>query len=250
MKQRKRHSPTEIVEKLRSAERILGAGGNLQEVLQELQVSEPTYHRWRNQYGGMKAEERIRLKEAEARVAQLERTLADQVQDGEILRTVIRDLLSTPEQRRAAVKELVDRFGISERRACECVGQNRSTQRYRSRSEDCEEAAAESASDFVGAGRRTGGNGRLDSHGGAGSSNGTGSSNGREAPSPWAARDGVVQDSRIAARDRTAPGPSALPGRGADLSPSISLPPPRIADGRAWGGGHESRIRSPASSEE
>ena len=52
-KKRKRHGPEEIVRKLRDAEAMLNAGKDLAAVLQSLEVSEATYHRWRNQYGGM-----------------------------------------------------------------------------------------------------------------------------------------------------------------------------------------------------
>jgi transposase-like protein len=53
---RRRHAPEQIVRKLREADRLLGEGKDIAEVLRHLEVSEPTLHRWRNQYGGMKAE--------------------------------------------------------------------------------------------------------------------------------------------------------------------------------------------------
>ena len=59
---RKRHGPEEIVRKLRDADAMLNAGKDVAAVLQALEVSEATYLRWRNQYGGMKAEEAKRLK--------------------------------------------------------------------------------------------------------------------------------------------------------------------------------------------
>lgn len=52
-RRRKRHSPEQIVKKLRNADAMLNAGKDLAAVLQVLEVSEATYHRWRNQYGGM-----------------------------------------------------------------------------------------------------------------------------------------------------------------------------------------------------
>ncbi|MBI1313086.1 transposase, partial [bacterium] len=64
-KQRRRHNPEQIVKKLRDGDAMLNAGKSLGEVLQVLEVSEATYHRWRNQYGGMKADEARRLKELE-----------------------------------------------------------------------------------------------------------------------------------------------------------------------------------------
>ena len=56
-KRRKRHSPEQIVRKLRDADAMHNAGKDLSAVLQSLEVSEATYARWRSQYGGMKAEE-------------------------------------------------------------------------------------------------------------------------------------------------------------------------------------------------
>ena len=53
-KRRTRHSPERIVRKLRDADAMLNAGQDLAAVLQALEVSEATYQRWRNQYGGMK----------------------------------------------------------------------------------------------------------------------------------------------------------------------------------------------------
>ena len=49
---RKRHSPEQIVKKLRDADVMFNAGQDLAAVLQSLEVSEATYHRWRAQYGG------------------------------------------------------------------------------------------------------------------------------------------------------------------------------------------------------
>ncbi len=64
-KRRKRHSPEQIVKKLRDADAMLNAGQELAAVLQALEVSEQTYYRWRNQYSGMKSEEAKRLKTLE-----------------------------------------------------------------------------------------------------------------------------------------------------------------------------------------
>ena len=64
-KKRKRHTPEQIVKKLRDAEAMRNAGKELAVILQTLEISEATYHRWQNQYGGMKASEAKRLKELE-----------------------------------------------------------------------------------------------------------------------------------------------------------------------------------------
>ena len=55
MKKRRRHSPEQIIKKLRDADAMLAAGKSIGEVLQALEVSEATLSRWRSQYGGMKS---------------------------------------------------------------------------------------------------------------------------------------------------------------------------------------------------
>ena len=52
---RRRHTPEQIVRKLREVERLLGEGQTIAEAAKRVEISEQTYHRWRNQYGGMKA---------------------------------------------------------------------------------------------------------------------------------------------------------------------------------------------------
>jgi putative transposase len=74
---RRRHTPEQIIRKLREAERLLGEGKTIPEAAKELQVSEQTFHRWRNQYGGMKADDAKRLKELERENATLKRIVAD-----------------------------------------------------------------------------------------------------------------------------------------------------------------------------
>ena len=88
-RKRRRHSPQQIVEKLQEAVRLLNAGQSLGQVLQALEVSEATYHRWRNQYGGMKASEARRLKELETENARLKRLLAERDLDVDILKAAL-----------------------------------------------------------------------------------------------------------------------------------------------------------------
>jgi putative transposase len=59
---RKRHDPEQIVRKLQDADHLLNAGKSVEPVCQVLEVSSAAYHRWRNQYCGMKCEEAKRLK--------------------------------------------------------------------------------------------------------------------------------------------------------------------------------------------
>ena len=87
-KRRKRHSPEQIVRKLRDADAMLNAGKDLSAVLQSLEVSEATYGRWRSQYGGMKAEEAVRLKKLEDENKRLKQLVADQALDIQMLKFV------------------------------------------------------------------------------------------------------------------------------------------------------------------
>ena len=87
-KRRRRHNPEQIVKKLRDADAMLNAGKEPGEVLQVLEVSEATYHRWRNQYGGMKSEEARRLKELEEENSRLKKLLAEAELDKAILKEV------------------------------------------------------------------------------------------------------------------------------------------------------------------
>lgn len=85
---RRRHTPEQIVRKLREADRLLGEGLELPEVVKQLEVSEATYHRWRAQYGGMKADDVKRLKELEVENARLKRIVADQVLEVQALKEI------------------------------------------------------------------------------------------------------------------------------------------------------------------
>jgi transposase-like protein len=85
----KRHTAEQIVVKLRESEALLGAGKDLAAVIQSLGVSEATFHRWRNQYGGMKSSEAKRLKELEAENVRLKRLLAD----AELSKAILKEAL-------------------------------------------------------------------------------------------------------------------------------------------------------------
>ena len=87
-RRRKRHSPEQIVGKLRDAEAMLNAGKDLAAVLQALEVSEATYGRWRIQYGGMKAPEARRLKELDDENRRLKHIVANQALDIQMLKHV------------------------------------------------------------------------------------------------------------------------------------------------------------------
>jgi putative transposase len=88
MKGRK-HTPEQIVGKLREAEADLNAGQSIGQVVQKLGVSEQTFHRWRNQYGGMKSEAARRLKELEQENLRLKKAVADLTLDKQILKEAL-----------------------------------------------------------------------------------------------------------------------------------------------------------------
>jgi putative transposase len=83
---RHRHTPEQIVPKLREGERMLNEGKDLAEVLRTLEITESTWARWRSQYGGMKADGAKRLKELEQENARLKRIVADQALDIDMLK--------------------------------------------------------------------------------------------------------------------------------------------------------------------
>jgi putative transposase len=87
---RSRNTPEQIIRKLRAAERMLGEGKTIPEVAKEMEVSEATFHRWRNQYGGMKADDAKRLKELARENEQLKAIVADQALEVRALKEISR----------------------------------------------------------------------------------------------------------------------------------------------------------------
>ena len=87
---RKRHGPEEVIRKLREAEAGLAQGKTIGQVCQQLEICEQTLHRWRNQYGGMKADDAKRLKELEIENGRLKRLVAELTLDKQILEETLR----------------------------------------------------------------------------------------------------------------------------------------------------------------
>ena len=83
---RRRHTPGQILEKLRDMEVLQAEGHSIGEIAKRFEVSEQTLHRWRNQFGGMKGEEMKRLKELERENARLKRLVADLALDNRMLK--------------------------------------------------------------------------------------------------------------------------------------------------------------------
>ena len=89
MKQR-HHTPEQVIRKLAEGVKLLGEGKSLDEVTRHLEITESTWHRWRNQYGGMKADDAKKLKELERENVRLKRIVADQALDIDMLKELNR----------------------------------------------------------------------------------------------------------------------------------------------------------------
>ena len=87
---RTRHTPEQVIRKLRDADRMLSEQKSIVEIAKELGVSENTYHRWRNQFGGMKADDVKRLRELERENQRLKRIVANQALDIDGLKEIAR----------------------------------------------------------------------------------------------------------------------------------------------------------------
>lgn len=83
---KKRYTGTQIVAKLRQADVLIGKGQTVPEVCREIEVSQQTYYRWRQKYGGMSPEMVKELKELQKENARLKKIVADQAIDMAILK--------------------------------------------------------------------------------------------------------------------------------------------------------------------
>jgi putative transposase len=82
---RKRHTAEEIVAKLRQVDVLMSQGRPVAEAVRSIGVTEVTYYRWRQEYGGLKGDQVKRLKELEAENARLRRAVSDLTLDKMIL---------------------------------------------------------------------------------------------------------------------------------------------------------------------
>lgn len=85
---KKRHTPEQVVRKLREADGLLSGGASISDACIRLGVSEATYHRWRKRYGGVQVQDLKRLKALEKENARLKKIVADQAVDISILKEV------------------------------------------------------------------------------------------------------------------------------------------------------------------
>jgi putative transposase len=87
---RRRHTPEQIIGKLAEGEKLLGQGQGMEEVARHLEITESTWHRWRNQYGGMKADDAKELRELRKENHRLKKIVADQALDIDMLKELNR----------------------------------------------------------------------------------------------------------------------------------------------------------------
>ena len=85
---RKRYAAEEIIGNLREAEVVLAQGESVAPVARRLGVAEPTYYRWRREYGGLRVDQAKRLKERERENSRLKRVVADQALANAMVRDV------------------------------------------------------------------------------------------------------------------------------------------------------------------
>ena len=83
---RRKRSPEEIIGKLREAEVLLAQGKKVAEACRAIGVTEQTYYRWRNEYGGLKVDQARRLKDLERENARLRKAVSDLTLDKMILK--------------------------------------------------------------------------------------------------------------------------------------------------------------------
>ena len=87
---RKRHKPEEVVAKLRQVDVLASQGQSMAEAIRAIGVSEVTYYRWRQEYGGLKSDQVKRLKELETENTRLRRAVSDLTLDKLILQEAAR----------------------------------------------------------------------------------------------------------------------------------------------------------------
>ena len=83
---KKRHTPEQIIAKLREAEIALSRGQSIAQIARKLSITEQTYYRWRKEYGGLRTDQAKRLKQLEQENARLKKVVADLTLDVDILR--------------------------------------------------------------------------------------------------------------------------------------------------------------------
>src|SRR5215475_6618080 len=135
---RKRYKPEEIVAKLRQVDVLVSQGQSMADAIRQIGVSEVTYYRWRQEFGGLQIEQVKRLKELELENSRLRSGVRSDAGQTDPSGGCPGKLLS-PARRRACIEQVRAQLHVSERRACAALGQHRSTQRKVPRGREDEE---------------------------------------------------------------------------------------------------------------
>ena len=86
----KRHTPEEVITKLRRVEALTAEGATVGTAVREIGVTEVTYYRWRKTYADVGKPEARRLRDLEKENARLKKLVADLSLDNDILKEVAR----------------------------------------------------------------------------------------------------------------------------------------------------------------
>ena len=127
---RRKHTPEQVISKLRQAETAISRGSTVAEASRMIGVSKQTLYRWRAGHRGWRIDHVRRLKQLETENGRLRRALQHLSLHNNALKQVAESKLVSPARRRHCVERVRAVFGVSERRACKVLGQHRSTQRY------------------------------------------------------------------------------------------------------------------------
>ena len=125
----KRHSTKEIVTSLREVDALIVRGWPIAEAVRAVSVTTVTFYRWRKKYDGLKEGQVEWLAELQAENARLRKAVADLTLDKRILVEISKEFLLNSARRRVIVDRVRAALNVSERRACQVLGQHRSTQR-------------------------------------------------------------------------------------------------------------------------
>src|SRR5262245_31121738 len=135
---RKRYKPEETVAKLRQVDVLVSQRQPMADAIRQIGVSEVTYYRWRQEFGGLKTEQVKRLKDLELENSRLRKAVSDLTLDKLIPQEAAPGKLLSLARRRACIEQVRAQLHVSERRACAALGQHRSTQRKVPRGRDDE----------------------------------------------------------------------------------------------------------------
>src|SRR3954454_4334585 len=135
---RKRYKPEEIVANLRQIDVLVSQGQNMVDAIRQIGVSEVTYYRWRQEFGGLKIEQVKRLKDLELENSRLRKAVSYLTLDKLILQEAARGNFK-PRASPYLLEQVRAQLHVSERRACAALGQHRSTQRKVPRGRDDEQ---------------------------------------------------------------------------------------------------------------